>query len=109
MFSIDPNGLLLEANDRWFEMTGHPPNSAYNLSWMELFIDSNRGCMEEAWRRLSHDGMHWSGELQLKKPWYDPHTGEEVANWVLAVSHFQILFYSHCIHLFFALELVLMR
>jgi len=86
MFSIDPEGLLLEANDRWFEMTGHPPNSAYNLSWMEFFMDSSRAFLIEGWERLASDGMPWSGELQLKKPWYDPHTGEEVANWVLAVG-----------------------
>jgi len=80
MFSIDPDGLLLEANDRWFEMTGHPPNAAYNLSWMEFFMESSRDFLDKGWRRLTQEGMPWSGELQLKKRWYDPHTGEEVAN-----------------------------
>ena len=80
MFSIDPEGLLLEANDRWFEMIGHPPNSAYNFSWMEFFMEGSREFLDQGWSRLAQDGMSWSGELQLKKPWYDPHTGEEVAN-----------------------------
>lgn len=31
MFSIDTDGVLLEANDRWFEMTGHPRDTTHAM------------------------------------------------------------------------------
>jgi PAS domain S-box-containing protein len=86
MFSIEPNGLLLGANDRWFEMTGHPRDRVYEMSFMETIAESSRQAMEMGWRRLTIDGMPWSGELQMKQKWYDPATGEEHDNWMLAAA-----------------------
>jgi len=63
MFSIDSEGLLLEANDRWFEMTGHPRDSAYEMSWMEVIKETSVPIMEDGWKRLTVDHMPWSAEL----------------------------------------------
>lgn len=86
MFSIDPEGLLLEANDRWFEMTGHARDGAYDMSWMDTILESSRPIMEKGWERLTVDRLPWSAELQMRKPWIDPSTGEEVDHWILAAS-----------------------
>lgn len=32
MFYIDPDGKILQANDRWFEITQHPRDGLYNMS-----------------------------------------------------------------------------
>lgn len=63
MFSIDPDGLLLEANDRWFEITGHTRDSVYDMSWMETILDNSRHIMEKGWERLTVDRLPWSAEL----------------------------------------------
>jgi len=63
MFSIDVDGVLLEANDRWFEMTGHPRDDLYAMSWMELIHESSVPVMEAGWGRLTVDELPWSAEL----------------------------------------------
>jgi PAS domain-containing protein len=105
MFSIDSEGVSLEANDRWFEMAGHPRNTVYAMSWMDKIMESSVAVMEKGWERLTVDGIPWSAGLvgqtlrqvifkeqhtdcanlqQVKKPWYDSATGEEVDCWMLA-------------------------
>jgi PAS domain-containing protein len=84
MYSIDSQGLLLEANDRWFEMTGHSRDSAFNMSWVETIHENSLSIVEKGWKRLVEDQLPWSSELQLKKAWFDPVTGEENDHWVLA-------------------------
>ncbi len=63
MFSIDVDGVLLEANERWFEMTGHPRDDIYAMSWMELIDESSVPAMEAGWARLTVDELPWSAEL----------------------------------------------
>lgn len=63
MFSIDADGVLLEANDRWFEMTGHSRDNVAAMSWMELFHENSVSVMEDGWRRLTIDELPWSTEL----------------------------------------------
>jgi hypothetical protein len=63
MFSIDPEGLLLEGNDRFFEMTGHHRDAAYDMSWLETVKESSRAIAVEGWHRLTVDRLPWSSEL----------------------------------------------
>jgi PAS domain S-box-containing protein len=63
MFSIDPDGLLLEANPRWFEMTGHSRNVIYSMSWMETIHENSISVVKEAWTRLTVAQISWVGEL----------------------------------------------
>jgi hypothetical protein len=50
---------------------------------MEIYKETSIPILKEGWDRLTQDRMSWSAELELKKPWYDPVTGEEINNWVL--------------------------
>jgi PAS domain S-box-containing protein len=86
MFSIDTNGLLIEANDRWYSITGHPKEDVCEMSWMNAIDDSSLSVAEDGWHRLTVDCMPWSAEVRLKKPWQDPITGEFLDHWVLAES-----------------------
>ncbi|RDW80496.1 hypothetical protein BP5796_05194 [Coleophoma crateriformis] len=86
MFSIDPQGLLLEANDRWFHMTAHPMNTTYAKSWMDVVMDESRPDVEYGWQRLTVQKLPWECELKLKKPWHDPTTGALVDHWVLLAA-----------------------
>ena len=55
----------------------------YEMSWMEIYKESSIPILKQGWDRLTKDCMSWSAELELKKPWYDPATGEHVENWIL--------------------------
>jgi PAS domain-containing protein len=67
MYLVSPEGVLREANDKYFDMTGHPRDNIYEKSWMEQIEESSRGVMEEAWTRMTVDKQPWTGELQMKK------------------------------------------
>lgn len=101
MFSVDAAGLLLEGNDRWFEMTGHSRDKIFAMSWMETIHDDSIGAVQEGWKIMTETGIPWSAELvcplltlmralstdtfqQLKKPWYDKVTGDKVDSWIIA-------------------------
>ena len=90
MFLISPDGVLREANDRFFEMTGHPRDTQYEMSWTDCILESSAGTMADGWRRLIEDHIPWSGELQLKKPRLnDPVAldSETIEHWVLFSAH----------------------
>jgi PAS domain-containing protein len=63
MFSISAEGEVVEANDRWFEMTGHPRDDLYAMSWMDTIHESSVPTMEKGWKRLTIDELPWSAEL----------------------------------------------
>ncbi|CZS88736.1 related to sensory transduction histidine kinase [Rhynchosporium graminicola] len=84
MFSVDAAGLLLEGNDRWFEMTGHSRDKIFEMSWVETVHDDSIRILREGWKIMTVEGIPWSAELQLKKPWYDNVTGDQVDSWIIA-------------------------
>ncbi|TVY40465.1 Hybrid signal transduction histidine kinase K [Lachnellula subtilissima] len=86
MHSMAPNGALLEANDRWYEMTGHPREPNEPMSFMELIDAESTEELEKGWKRLTEGKVPWTGELKLKRPWYDPATGSKHDYWILATS-----------------------
>ncbi|KAH7313750.1 aerobic respiration control sensor protein arcB [Stachybotrys elegans] len=90
MFLISPEGVLREANDRFYEMTGHNRDSQYEMSWMDFILESSTKTMEEGWRRLTEEHLPWSGELQIKKRSTQPVVnlhGESIDYWVMFIAH----------------------
>ncbi|KAI9150441.1 Hybrid signal transduction histidine kinase K [Paramyrothecium foliicola] len=89
MFLISPEGVLREANDRFYEMTGHTRDSQYEMSWMDFIIEDSKETMEKGWRRLVQEHVPWSGELQLKKRSASPVNlhGESIDYWVMFIAH----------------------
>lgn len=88
MFLVDPDGVLREANDRYFEMTGHPRGELYEMAWMEQIADCSRETMEHGWKQMLEDRQAWSSELQLKKLYVRPVDlhGEAIEYWVLVTA-----------------------
>ncbi|QSZ30259.1 hypothetical protein DSL72_004781 [Monilinia vaccinii-corymbosi] len=84
MFSVDSDGVLIEANDRYYEITNLSRDAASKISWMDMIAPSSIPTMVEGWEQLTIHNQPWSGELQLIKPWHDIVTGDEYENWVLA-------------------------
>lgn len=84
MFSLDSDGTLLEANDRYYDILDLPRDTASKSSWMDTIAPSSLSTMNKGWETLTVQLLPWSGELQLKKPWYDPVTRDKFDNWILA-------------------------
>ena len=63
MFSYTPSGLILEANDTWYEITCHPRDAISEMSWMDLFHENSIPLVKEGWLRLTVDQLPWSAEL----------------------------------------------
>lgn len=92
MCLISPEGILREANERFFEMTGLPRNSQYELSWMDFIMSNSIKTMEDGWQRLANEHQPWSGEIQLKirgsRP-INPH-GQAIEYWVAFIAQPEI-------------------
>lgn len=92
MFFISPTGILREANERFFEMTGLPRDSQYELSWMDFIMPSSIKTIEDGWNRLANEHKPWSGEIQLKirgaRP-INPH-GQAMEYWVAFIAQPEI-------------------
>lgn len=92
MFLISPRGTLLEANHRFFQMTGQPRSSHFLMTWMDSILEDNsKSVMEAAWPTIFQDLQSWSSTLQLKYP--RPAGGpknlewESIDYWVLFNAH----------------------
>lgn len=92
MFLINPEGVLREANDMFFEMTGLPRESQYELSWMDFIMGSSIKTMEDGWHKLANEHQAWSGELQLKIRTAKPVNlhGAGVDYWVMFIAQPEI-------------------
>ncbi|KAF1996005.1 hypothetical protein P154DRAFT_444246 [Amniculicola lignicola CBS 123094] len=92
MYLFSPGGVLLEANDRFYEMSGFPRDDEDPMSFMRLFTESSKNEAEGMWTQLVTQGKACSAELQLVNPKIQPRdlTGEVIEYWVLASSQAEI-------------------
>lgn len=92
MFLISPEGVLREANDRFFEMTGLPRESQYELSWMDIIVESSIKTMEDGWHHLANEHLPWADELQLQIRKARPTNlhGEAIDYWVMFIAQPEI-------------------
>ncbi|EXA29398.1 hypothetical protein FOVG_19113 [Fusarium oxysporum f. sp. pisi HDV247] len=91
MFLTSPEGILREANDRFYEMTGHTRDSQDDMSWVDL-MRSNGSIMEEGWYRLTQQLQPWSAEVRLRQGTDNSVNihGESIDFWVLVTAHPEI-------------------
>jgi PAS domain S-box-containing protein len=88
MFLCTPEGVLREGNERYFEMTGHPREECYEMSWLEQVHESCRKKAEEGWKRMAAERVPWSCELQMMKLTVRPVdlNDEDIDYWVMLTS-----------------------
>lgn len=86
LYFIDEHGILVEANDRYYEITGHPRGDDSALSFKNIMHEDTMDIAMQSWSLYVNDRVKWQGELRLKKPWVDPSTGENIPNWILAAG-----------------------
>ncbi|KAJ4258048.1 hypothetical protein NW762_008188 [Fusarium torreyae] len=91
MFLASPEGILREANDRFYEMTGHVRDDQTDTLWVDL-MRSSGSIMEEGWHCLTQEIHPWSGEVKLRKGIDGPVNihGESIDLWVMVTAHPEI-------------------
>ncbi|KAL9118981.1 MAG: hypothetical protein Q9187_004467 [Circinaria calcarea] len=87
MFYISPEGIILYANERWYEMSGHPKELNSEMSFMGAVFEDDIATMEKQWHKLTVLKMNCTFELRLRKRWYhaDSKTWKNV--WILATAN----------------------
>ncbi|WPH02699.1 Hypothetical protein R9X50_00556500 [Acrodontium crateriforme] len=86
MYFANGQGVLMEANDQFFQMTDFPRNYSKGLAFTEIMHPDSLHLAFEAWKCYSVDKTGWAGEMRLKKPWTDPNNGEVLENWIIATG-----------------------
>ncbi len=84
MFLISPDGVLLEANDRYYEMTNHP-NDSYALSFVETVAESNASVALDMFHQLTVERKPVAGDLLLSHNYNTEvdEAGVPIEPWVL--------------------------
>ena len=92
MYLFSPDGVLLEANERYYEMTGYARDDESPLAFLDLIEGESRGKAEAMWNGLLTDTKAKQEELQLKNPKVVPRdlNGDQIEYWVLASSQPEI-------------------
>ena len=92
MYLYDPEGRLLEANERYYEMTGHPRDNDDELSFLNLVADESRDITQGMWNDMMTTLKASTRELRLQNPKVQPRdlSGEPIDYWVMASSQPEI-------------------
>ncbi|KAF2628390.1 aerobic respiration control sensor protein arcB [Macroventuria anomochaeta] len=88
MYLFDPEGMLLEGNERYFAMTGHVKEDYKELSFLDLVAEESVGACKEMWQDLQRTKKACVRELRLCNPHVQPRdlSGNRIEYWVLASS-----------------------
>ncbi|ATY62435.1 ethylene receptor [Cordyceps militaris] len=88
MFFISPEGVLLEANEQFFEMTGLDKECRLPMSWTDCVASTSQESISLAWAQMRDKRTSWSGELLLKsRPPSQSQAQEIFEHWVLFTAH----------------------
>ncbi|KAL5119890.1 hypothetical protein ACEQ8H_002252 [Pleosporales sp. CAS-2024a] len=88
MYLFDPEGILLEVNDRYFEMTGTPREDIDGLGFLKTVAAGSQEVAMNMWDEMMTDLKPLVREIQLKSPQVRPRdmAGNPIEYWVLASS-----------------------
>jgi PAS domain S-box-containing protein len=88
MYLFNPEGMLLEGNDRYFEMTGHPREGYKEFSFLDLMAEESKQPCQQMWDDLQETKQTCVRELRLNNPHLQPRdlSGNPIEYWVLSHS-----------------------
>jgi PAS domain S-box-containing protein len=88
MYLFDPEGKLVEANDRYYEMTGAPREDTDPVAFLKICAEVSRPVAMGQWEELLRTRKRVVREIQLMVPKVQPPElgGDVIDSWVLAVS-----------------------
>ncbi|KAJ4322981.1 hypothetical protein N0V94_002136 [Neodidymelliopsis sp. IMI 364377] len=88
MYLFSPEGLLLEGNERYFEMTGHPREGYREFAFLDAIAEESKATCQEMWDELINTKRTCTRELLLNNPHTQPRelSGNPIDYWVLSSS-----------------------
>ena len=88
MYLFSPEGMLLEANDRYYELTGHAREGFGEFSFLGVMADESVEPCQGMWEELMATKTTCTRELKLRNPHFQPRDpdGNPIDFWVLASS-----------------------
>lgn len=88
MYLFSPEGMLLEANDRYFDLTGHVREGFKEYSFLSIMAEESIKPCQDMWDELMATKKSSTRELRLNNPHVQPRdlSGNPVEHWVLASS-----------------------
>jgi PAS domain S-box-containing protein len=88
MYLFDPDGVLVEANDRYYEMTGLPRDDDNELGFMKTVDEESKQIARNMWYEMLRTLKPASCEMRLNNPLVQPKdlSGKAIDYWVLASS-----------------------
>ena len=88
MYLFSPEGVLLEANYRYYEMVGLSKEDSGRMAFLDHIAESSRPVAQKLWDDMVSDFKPRSEELQLSTPLVIPRdlAGEPIEFWVLSSS-----------------------
>ncbi|KAF2260810.1 aerobic respiration control sensor protein arcB [Lojkania enalia] len=92
MYLFSPDGVLLEANERYYEMVGQERDDPREFGFLDHIADESRPVAKAIWDSMVKDFKARSEELQIKNPKVVPRDLEDepIEYWVLASSQPEI-------------------
>jgi PAS domain S-box-containing protein len=88
MYLFSPEGMLLEGNETYFEMTGHVREGSKEFSFLDLMAEESKGPCQAMWEELHSSKKACVCELRLNNPHVQPRDlmGNPIEYWVLSNS-----------------------
>jgi PAS domain S-box-containing protein len=88
MYLFDPEGVLLEANDRYFEMTGISREDSDAIGFIKVMADESQEAAKDMWDEMMTTFKPAVREIQLRNLQVQPRdlSGNTIEYWVLASS-----------------------
>jgi PAS domain S-box-containing protein len=88
MYLFDPEGVLLEANDRYYEMTGYAREDSEEFGFNKFLAEGSQQVAKEMWDEMMTTLKPSVREIQLRNPHVHPRDlgGNKIEYWVLASS-----------------------
>jgi PAS domain S-box-containing protein len=88
MYLFNPKGRLLEANDRYYEMTGVSKEDAEEGWSIDMMVDTSKKTAQDLWDYITRELKPKSCELQFRSSRVKPRdfSGEPIEYWVLVSS-----------------------
>jgi PAS domain-containing protein len=90
MFHIDPEGILVYANNEYYKLTEHPRNVSYPMSWYNVLMEEDHTLMDTEWAKLMA-GEEVNFEIRLKRPFITEElfAGEKITGptWIIAAAY----------------------
>jgi len=84
LFYISLAGVVIYANDRWYEITDHPKYDEREMSFMDIIMEEDRDLTATEWHTISVLSIPRTFEVRMMKKWYHKESESWKNVWILA-------------------------